>query len=178
MAAEALEQSVLESKDKDQLLAIAKALGLKATSRTKKAEIIDSILEMTGTPSSVGSSTNGDVALVAAEHGAAEAHNGATAAGNGAGLPASLAVPTSAPLEVPVADETVAANEAESAPAVGADGEPLAEWELTVDSTAPADDSASCGRRSRWVDVDARQRLRRLCWRPWHPAADRCAGRR
>ena len=48
MAAEALEQSVLESKDKDQLLAIAKALGVKASSRTKKSDIIDQILESTG----------------------------------------------------------------------------------------------------------------------------------
>ena len=48
MAAEALEQSVLESKDKDQLLAIAKALGLKASARTKKSDIIDQILETTG----------------------------------------------------------------------------------------------------------------------------------
>ncbi len=48
MAAEALEQSVLESKDKDQLLAIAKALGLKASTRTKKSDIIDQILETTG----------------------------------------------------------------------------------------------------------------------------------
>ena len=31
MAAEALEQSVLESKDKDQLFAIAKALGMKTS---------------------------------------------------------------------------------------------------------------------------------------------------
>ena len=48
MAAEALEQSVLESKDKDQLLAIAKALGVKASARTKKSDIIDQILESTG----------------------------------------------------------------------------------------------------------------------------------
>ena len=48
MAAEALEQSVLESKDKDQLLAIAKALGVKASTRTKKSDIIDQILETTG----------------------------------------------------------------------------------------------------------------------------------
>ena len=48
MAAEALEQSVLEAKDKDQLLAIAKALGLKASARTKKSDIIDQILETTG----------------------------------------------------------------------------------------------------------------------------------
>jgi transcription termination factor Rho len=44
VAAEALEQSVLESKDKDQLLAIAKALGLKASARTKKSDIIDQVL--------------------------------------------------------------------------------------------------------------------------------------
>jgi len=39
VAAEALEQSVLESKDKDQLLAIAKALGLKASTRRSTPKI-------------------------------------------------------------------------------------------------------------------------------------------
>jgi transcription termination factor Rho len=48
VAAQALEKSVLETKDKDQLLAIAKALGLKATARSKKSDIIDQILDMTG----------------------------------------------------------------------------------------------------------------------------------
>ena len=52
MAAAALEQSVLESKDKDTLLEMAKALGVKAPARLKKSEIIDKILETTG-PSSV-----------------------------------------------------------------------------------------------------------------------------
>ena len=47
---EALERSVLESKDREQLLAIASALGVKATSRAKKADIIDRILEQTGGP--------------------------------------------------------------------------------------------------------------------------------
>ena len=51
MTAQALEQSVLESKDKDQLLAIAKALGLKASARNKKAEIIEKILTTTGSSS-------------------------------------------------------------------------------------------------------------------------------
>ena len=51
VTAQALEQSVLESKDKDQLLAIAKALGLKASARNKKAEIIDQILTTTGSES-------------------------------------------------------------------------------------------------------------------------------
>ena len=47
---EALERSVLESKDREQLLAIAAALGVKATSRAKKADIIAKILEQTGGP--------------------------------------------------------------------------------------------------------------------------------
>ena len=67
MAAEALEQSVLESKDKDQLLAIAKALGLKASTRTKKSDIIDQILETTGSPSLGavnGSGSNGEVEAI------------------------------------------------------------------------------------------------------------------
>ena len=51
MAAAALEQSVLESKDKDTLLEMAKALGVKANSRLKKSDIIDKILDTTG-PSS------------------------------------------------------------------------------------------------------------------------------
>jgi len=45
---EALERSVLEGKDREQLLAIAAALGVKATSRAKKADIIAKILEQTG----------------------------------------------------------------------------------------------------------------------------------
>lgn len=56
MAAQALEQSQLESKDKEQLLAIAKALGLKSSARSKKADIITQILEMTGATSGTGSS--------------------------------------------------------------------------------------------------------------------------
>ncbi|MEI8238299.1 MAG: transcription termination factor Rho, partial [Actinomycetota bacterium] len=48
MAAEALEQSMLESKDKDQLLAIAQALGIKTTARASKATLIGKILESTG----------------------------------------------------------------------------------------------------------------------------------
>jgi len=47
VTAQALEQSALETKDKEQLLAIAKALGLKASARLKKSEIIDQILDTT-----------------------------------------------------------------------------------------------------------------------------------
>ena len=44
---EALERSVLESKDREQLLIIASALGVKAASRAKKADIIDKIIQQT-----------------------------------------------------------------------------------------------------------------------------------
>src|SRR4051812_26556936 len=47
VAAEALEQSMLESKDKEQLVAIAQALGIKTTARAAKATLIDKILETT-----------------------------------------------------------------------------------------------------------------------------------
>jgi transcription termination factor Rho len=52
VAAEALEQSMLESKDKDQLLAIAQALGIKTNARASKATLIDKILETTGSAAS------------------------------------------------------------------------------------------------------------------------------
>ena len=48
MAAEAFEQSVLDAKDKDQLLAIAQALGVKTSARMSKQTVIDRILEATG----------------------------------------------------------------------------------------------------------------------------------
>ena len=45
---EALERSVLENKDRDQLVTIASALGVKTPARAKKSDIIDKILETTG----------------------------------------------------------------------------------------------------------------------------------
>ncbi len=50
MAAEALEKSALESKDKDQLMAIAAALGVKTSGRASKAILVEKILEKTGVP--------------------------------------------------------------------------------------------------------------------------------
>ena len=43
-----LERSVLEGKERDELHAIAGALGLKPGSRTKKADLVDKILQATG----------------------------------------------------------------------------------------------------------------------------------
>lgn len=50
MAAEALEKSALESKDKDQLMAIAAALGVKTSGRASKTTLVEKILEKTGVP--------------------------------------------------------------------------------------------------------------------------------
>ena len=59
-AEEQLERSVLEGKERDELHAIAQAMSLKTTSRTKKSDIIDRILEAAGVSSSNG--TNGHAA--------------------------------------------------------------------------------------------------------------------
>jgi transcription termination factor Rho len=61
-AEQQLERSVLEGKERDELSAIAQAMSLKTTSRTKKADIIDQILDATGVtsaPAAAGHS-NGD----------------------------------------------------------------------------------------------------------------------
>ncbi len=47
MASGALEQSALEAKDREQLVAIASALGVKSAARAKKADLIDLILDST-----------------------------------------------------------------------------------------------------------------------------------
>jgi transcription termination factor Rho len=51
-AEQQLERSVLEGKERDELHAIAQAMSLKTTSRTKKSDIIDRILEAAGVTSS------------------------------------------------------------------------------------------------------------------------------
>ncbi len=60
-AEQQLERSVLEGKERDELSAIAQAMSLKTTSRTKKADIIDQILDATGVTSGSGApgSSNG-----------------------------------------------------------------------------------------------------------------------
>ena len=89
MASGALEKSALEAKDREQLTAIASALGVKSASRAKKSELIDMILEQTkpATPTPVATKPASRVAASKAAPAAAKA-------------------------------------------ALGADGEPLADWEI------------------------------------------------
>ena len=62
-AEQQLERSVLEGKEREELHAIAKSLSVKTTSRTKKADMIDGILQAAGVivtpPASGGTPSNG-----------------------------------------------------------------------------------------------------------------------
>src|ERR1035437_7574941 len=57
-AEQQLERSVLESKEREELHAIAQAMDIKTTTRSKKADLIDQILSATGVPN--GGAANGD----------------------------------------------------------------------------------------------------------------------
>jgi len=90
VASGALEQSALEAKDREQLVAIAGALGVKSASRAKKAELIEMILEQT--------------------------------------KPTEVAPKPAIKVEAPKAERQAAP----AGPALGADGEPLADWEIEL----------------------------------------------
>ena len=117
MAADALEKSVLESKDKEQLVAIATALGIKAGPRAKKEDIITKILDTVGGP--------------------AEAEVAPEKPKRGPGRP-----PKARPAEDVASAEATDGESSDdkkasaptAAPAVilGPDGEPLAEWEAEL----------------------------------------------
>ena len=137
MAAQALEQSVLETKDKDQLLAISKALGVKVTARSKKADIISAILATTG-GSSAGDATDQPTS------------SGAEKASTSGGDRSATSATEDAPAET-TDDSTASARSkkaAEAAPGPATDEEPPAEWELEF-SAEPAEDVAKDGSSER-----------------------------
>ena len=137
MAAQALEQSVLETKDKDQLLAISKALGVKVTARSKKADIISAILATTG-GSSAGDATD------------QSASSGAEKVSSSGGDRSTTSTTEDAPAET-TDDSTASApskKTAEAAPAPATDEEPPAEWELEF-SAEPAEDVTTDGSSER-----------------------------
>jgi transcription termination factor Rho len=130
VTAEALEQSVLESKDREQLMAIASALGIKSVSRAKKADLIQKILEGTGAVSAPEAAAEEPVVEAATGNGD---HAGAAAP---AERPALVAAPPAAVAELSPAAPSVV---------LGPDGEPLAEWELALleAGEAPAEVAAA-----------------------------------
>ncbi len=123
-AEQQLERSVLEGKERDELSAIAQAMSLKTTTRTKKADIIDRILDATGVTSNgdahgTNGSSNGDAAGGAA-NGTANGTKPARRARAAATATAEPEVSTEAATvaESPTSDESVASAPADSGPAV------------------------------------------------------------
>ncbi len=122
-AEQQLERSVLEGKERDELSAIAQAMSLKTTSRTKKADIIDQILDATGVTSGSGAGAqgNGD-AEQAGTNGAKPARRSrAAAAARGAADAASFVAGEGA---AGVADAAGAAASPDAADSAAADTGP------------------------------------------------------
>ena len=124
MAADALEKSVLESKDKDQLVAIATALGIKAGPRAKKEDIIVKILDTVGGPaaSSSSSSSSSPAGESAGEPVKRGRGRPPKAKADGDEEDPTQSKPASTPAPRNAAPEII----------LGADGEPLAEWEAEL----------------------------------------------
>ncbi len=146
MAADALERSVLESKDKEQLLAIAKALGVSVSSRSRKADIIGLILDTTN-PTTNTSTPFGASARSAGASGSSAPTNGDSDGNGSAGAPAladqsgeaeSAASSTPAPGGTPGGNGEPTGEIRSELASPGA-GEPPAAWELEL---AGSDDGA------------------------------------
>ena len=112
MAGEALEQSMLDGKDKEQLMAIAQALGIKATARLSKASLIARILESTGVAPSPGGEASGATASGGGASG--DDASAADASGDDAPAPAdavAAAPAPAAPAAAPAAPEADGDND-------------------------------------------------------------------
>ncbi len=113
-----VERADLEKKDKAELHTIVSALGGKATSRTRKSELIDAIIGMSGGVAEPRSEANGSSSGEPADERSASRN------GSSGDRPARAK-------RQPPAETT--------APMFGPDGEPLAEWEIAL----LGDDSSS-----------------------------------
>ena len=138
MAADALELSMLESKDREQLVAIASALGVKTTSRAKKADVIQKILEQTGAIPVANGQGSAASAASSGEPAAASVSPGRSPQAR-AGAPRPAARRSAS---APSGDATPAAD----AVILGPDGEPLPDWEVELIRQGISTDSAPAAR--------------------------------
>ena len=120
-AEQQLERSVLEGKERDELSAIAQAMSLKTTTRTKKADIIDRILDATGVTNNgeahaTNGASNGDTPGGTANGAKPTRRPRATAAAAATEPAASTGASTVT--EAPQGDEPVSSVPADSGPAV------------------------------------------------------------
>ena len=149
-----LERSMLEGKDREQLVAIASALGVKTAARATKNTIIDKILVTTGSGDAGPTSSNGDAARPTKAPARGRAKASAASAPSteptlDLGDPEPVSVedrtPPAAVSASPVAESRAAESPVAESPAVpeivlGADGEPLADWEIELSRSGDASD--------------------------------------
>jgi transcription termination factor Rho len=137
-----LERSVLESKDREELFAIAEALGVKPTSRAKKADLVSQILRTTGVeeapaeqpaPARRARTRKAAAATQEALPGTGDAAEGGTGDGDGASPPP----PTGGPEEA------------------GTDAAAQAAAERPVGGSGGRGDKAAAGRASNGGSADA-----------------------
>jgi transcription termination factor Rho len=162
VAATTLERSALERKDREELSAIAIALGAKPGSRTKKADMIDMILQATGvhsgpTPEPTPSSGTAEAADAPPKRARTRARSDASPAGAETSTGAAPAAEVSGDQQPP--DTSPASSPAAAA---APDEEPPAEWErdaaATADSTgADSADASTPATGSGRGDSDGRQ---------------------
>jgi transcription termination factor Rho len=140
MAPQALERSVLERKERDELAAIAEAMGVKPASRASKATLIDQILREAGietTPPERPKRTRTSRAQAAA------GHNGQAATGDG--VPSGDAAgdrPEGTISEGPVADATEQPTSEAAAAAPATDAAPVSTNGDASSSASAADGSS------------------------------------
>ena len=143
--AHALERSKLEQKDRGELAAIVEAMGGKAPSRAKKADLVDQILTLAG----VAPDSGGDTAAATRDAPAApEPARGETARNGGRRAKATAAAAPAAPKtsEAPDAGTTEAATAEPTA--VGTDVAAAAGAESAGEQARPRDTQRSRGAAS------------------------------
>src|SRR5262245_25784159 len=131
-----LERSALERKDREELTTIAQALGAKPSSRARKAEIVQLILELTGVEPGQKEASVDD--------------NGDTGGGAPAKAAATPEAPESADTEADADTDTDNAADTDTdagddTPAPTGEDEPPAEWELEFGGTTDVVDEPGGG---------------------------------
>ena len=125
-AEQQLERSVLEGKERDELSAIAQAMSLKTTSRTKKSDIIDQILDATGVTSGGGNGQSNGGAVESEASGARPARRGRSSSAAAPAAPSPAESEPSSdtqPTGVPPAEPEMPAVAVATVPAASSAGE-------------------------------------------------------
>jgi transcription termination factor Rho len=166
---EALERSVLEGKDRDQLVTIAGALGLKPAARASKTTIIDKILETTSgsdapaeKPAKAAKATKAP-AKKAGKKAADADDSGDNTNDTGNDTTNDTANDWAEPMldlsdDAPEERAPAAATRSDVVVHMGPDGEPLADWEVDLLNSGDAAAQAEAPQRNGFPNRDRGER--------------------